>query len=258
MRATLLTFIFVFFCALAFHFLENYQGANKYTNLPQFNLDSQILRDPSSTQSHTNSESSHQLLQFLKEEFPNTQWVIHDSRGQVASSIVGGNIPGVGQSSASILEFTQKICEGLGIPAHQLSNTVQTRQSNSYSFLHEVSQEIEGIPVYKSYIQIMTRSSDSANYLIKNRLSKIRSTDMTQNFNIHQARSGLFEKLKDSNPRLISEDGPILFPLKDETSEVAWRFHIESDLPYYTESEILVSAKTEKILHRFEIKTATQ
>ncbi len=188
---------------------------------------------------------------FLEKFDSQAKWNIQRD-GQGRPLIVAGGIvrlPQMGLKSAS--DWAKELARLSGIPPEQIRDTGEFLPETDFSRTYHLPQMVGEYLIEGAFIRVFERKDDGAIYYTALETRDVGSPDLTINISAAQAQGIAVSELSKSfgGVEVVGADSnPRVFMTSPGFSELVWRLEVHIAQPKHDERELLISAKSGKIL----------
>lgn len=201
-------------------------------------------RHPAATSTPT-PDGVHSAEDF-KKRFPG-KWQFRRRSDDTIQSITGGLIENIGENSESALKFARQISPLLATGEYKLKPEPRTVASNKKMRSFHIEQEANGYSVYQGSLQLISRSSDGAVYIVNNQLRDITAFNPEPILTISEGLRIVEAKYQEAT--ITAPEVANVFALRGQTSQLAWTFKVVQKQPKFSQKDVVVSAVDGRILY---------
>lgn len=219
-------------------------GTQKVTSANSWNKSAPKAKQKQNVGSNTAAINSE--AEFVK-KYPG-DWNFLRGENEEIRSVLGGLIPEAAQDESSINLLAQQLKPLLAKGDYELQNS-QRENETDLMMSYEVSQSVQGHPVYQGSAQFLGRKEDDAVYMINNRLKDLDRFSNTINVSLEKARQSLESQYPNAISVTAKNESPVAFSL-GQRQELAWVFLVVHTEQPPKKEEVVVSANDGKTVHR--------
>lgn len=193
-------------------------------------------------------ENESELTAYLNQNYPGP-WNLQKDESQKIVTLLGGEIPGAGESSEAATELAKKIAPFLGVASDQVAASGVQIDSTPRSVTYDFKQTVDGFDVFDSQMRLFARKEDGSVFMINTELRPVRSLNTEIVYSAEDARRVVDEQYSARGSLSIVQKSyrPMIWT-EGSSAELAWFFIVTIQGDALDRLEVLVSAQSNRIV----------